>query len=790
MKDVISCFQLYSTRKIKWIVLYSILFFNLISLSNTVNAQTPVVLIPDDTKPIFIKEWVIAGAFPSADIKLPPYKGPYREGYSTDYLKSLGGEGKANIQDGMVVSTVDGKEIAFSRYNWKDDYLDLNKAIGAKSNVCAYIYTELESKTEQTVILHIGTNDAGKMWVGGRLVCSYSGDRAANRSQHTTEVKLKPDQRTPLLLKIDQGGGGWGTYVEVYGRTAHKNFMKGKIADKFDISSDTPFPVIGDTINAFIVNYQSSNWFEMDVDVEWTLEDRGIPIPLAGTDEQISLPIPDGPPRIIRLQAIKQVGNKQIIGTLEIKTRKKEIIEFQDSDGILDIGNRLELFVDHFLINKLIDTKLVLHEPQDEGAVIRFDKPWEGLFCGYVTILKEDEKYRAYYRGRPFKGVDGDSNEVTCYAESRDGINWDKPNLGIYEVMGAKANNVILANTPPFTHNFSSFIDTNPKISQSKKYKAVGGTLESGLFGFVSEDGIHWKKISETAIFSKGVFDSQNVVFWSSSEKLYVCYFRTWTGPEYSGIRTISRTTSQDFIHWSDPVQMDFGYTPIEHLYTNQTSPYFRAPHIYVSIAARFMPNRQVISEEQALKLDVNPGYFKDCSDAIFMTSRGGNKYDRTFMEGFIRPGIGLQNWVSRTNYPALNVVQTSPVEMSIYVQKDYAQPTAHLRRYSLRLDGFTSVRASNIVGEMITNPFSFKGKELILNFSTSAAGFIKVEILDEQGSIIPGYELESSKEIIGNEIEKTVLWKGNQELTKLNGRAIRLRFVMKDADLYSIKFR
>ena len=235
---------------------------------------------------------------------------------------------------------------------------------------------------------------------------------------------------------------------------------------------------------------------------------------------------------------------------------------------------------------------------------------------------------------------------------------------------------------------------------------------------------------------------------------------------------------------------MDFGNTQREHLYTNQTSPYYRAPHIYVSIAARFMPKRQVLTEEQAKELNVNPKYFKDCSDAVLMTSRGGNKYDRTFMEGFIRPGIGLQNWVSRSNYPALNVVQTGSTEMSIYVNQDYAQPTAHLHRYTLRIDGFTSVNAPYSGGELITKPFYFSGDTLLLNMSTSAAGFIKVEVQDLEGNKIIGYELENSKELIGNEIEKVVSWKEHTNLKNLINKPIRLRFVMKDADLYSIRIK
>ena len=346
-----------------------------------------------------------------------------------------------------------------------------------------------------------------------------------------------------------------------------------------------------------------------------------------------------------------------------------------------------------------------------------------------------------------------------------------------------------MADAAPVTHNFSPFLDTRPGVIAKQRYKALGGTEKSGLIAFVSPDGIHWKKLQEQAVFDKGMFDSQNVSFWSAVENCYLCYFRTWTETGYGGFRTVSRTTSKDFINWTEPEKMSFGDTPYEHLYTNQTHPYFRAPHIYVAIAARFMPGRKVVTDEQAKTLNVHPKYYNDCSDAIFMTSRGRNIYDRTFMESFIRPGIGLQNWVSRSNYPVLNVVQTSPVEMSIYVNQDYAQPTAHVRRYSMRLDGFASVKAPYQGGEMITKLFIFKGSKLLINFRTSAAGEIRVEILNENGSQITDYSLDDSQVIIGNEIEKVVSWKNGTDVSQLIGKPVRLRFVMKDADLYSLKF-
>jgi hypothetical protein len=458
---------------------------------------------------------------------------------------------------------------------------------------------------------------------------------------------------------------------------------------------------------------------------------------------------------------------------------------------VRELGSRRELFVDHFLIERLDRAQLVLNRPKDEGIVLEFDKPWEGRFCACVTILKDAGRYRMYYRGEPQAGPDGNKGEVTCTAESADAVHWTKPNVGLFEVGGTRDNNVILSGAAPFSHNFSPMIDTRPGVPDDQRYKALAGVHTSGLAAFASADGLHWRKLQEKPVLESKpfAFDSQNVSFWSPSEDCYVCYFRTWN----NDVRWISRTTSRDYVNWTPPVAMEFrhgdGPATIEHLYTNQTGVYFRAEHLYVATAARFMPGRQVISDEQAKAINVAPDYFKDISDVVLLTSRGGNRYDRTFMEGFLRPGIGLKNWVSRTNYAALNIVQTGPDEMSFYVQNDYAQPTARLRRFTLRLDGFASVRADYDGGEMLTRPLTFSGKRLSINFATSAPGGIRVEIEDASGKPIPGYALAEADELIGNEIDRSVSWKGRQDVGPLAGKTVRLRFVMKDADLYSLRF-
>lgn len=372
------------------------------------------------------------------------------------------------------------------------------------------------------------------------------------------------------------------------------------------------------------------------------------------------------------------------------------------------IGSRLELFVDHCLIDTLDRARLELGQPRPAEVSLTFDRPWEGVAVGYVTVIHDANIYRMYYRGLPTSDApDGSDFETTCYAESLDGVKWTRPNLKLYEVNGTRDNNVILAHQPPSAHNFSPMLDTHPKCDPAQKYKAL--TLgPAGLLAYASPDGIHWKKVQDAPVLTSKdfAFDSQNVAFYSTVEGCYICYFRTWR----NGVRWISRSTSTDFLRWSQTEDMTYGDTPHEHLYTNQTHPYFRAPHLYIATAARFMPGRRVLTDAELHQLEVSPSSWlkDDCSEVVLLTSRGGNKYDRTFMEAFIRPGLGASNWVSRSNYPALNVVQTGPDEMSMYVQRDNGQKSHHMLRYTLRLDGFASVRAPYGGGEMITKPLNF----------------------------------------------------------------------------------
>ena len=490
----------------------------------------------------------------------------------------------------------------------------------------------------------------------------------------------------------------------------------------------------------------------------------------------------------------------------------------------ISLGSRRELFVDRFLIAKLNGVELELQRPRSGGVAIRYDGIADSRFSFYTSVFKDGPTYRMYYRGYDpsMQSVGEDrSKSRTCYAESPDGIHWSKPRLGLFEINGSKLNNVIM----PYGEPFIPFIDNRPGISPAERYKAnmeIGASeiivIDSktselsvradaegtqGLKGFISDDAIHWKPIHEGLIVRKdhqlyNHLDGPSVMFWSEAEQLYVCYQRHADGGELrdAGIRATARSTSADFLHWNKPVPMTYSDTgttrPSQHLYVSNTQPYFRAPHIYIALQGRLQQGRQALTEEQARTVfpDAAGGGVGDCADGVLLTTRpGSTRYDFTFRESLIRPGLGYRNWTSRNNYPAIGIVPTGKDEMSFYVQRHYAQKSAHLQRMILRLDGFVSASADFDGGELLTKPFTFTGTTLEINYSTSAAGGIKVEIQAASGQPIQGYELENCREIVGDEISRTVVWKHGSDVTDLIDTPVRLRFWIHDADLFSLRF-
>lgn len=476
------------------------------------------------------------------------------------------------------------------------------------------------------------------------------------------------------------------------------------------------------------------------------------------------------------------------------------------------IGARREMFVDDHLIGSLRDARRQLHHPTPREIAIVHDAPWEGAGSGYHTVIRDGELYRMYYRGSKLGVENGklkEGREVYCYAESRDGIKFTKPELGLHEYDGSKRNNVIW--TGVGTHNFAPFLDTRPDCPAESRFKALGGLpSQGGLFAFQSADGIRWSLMREAPVVTKGAFDSQNLAFWDGTAGAYRAYFRTFTegvttGKVWkpAGFRAIRTATSRDFLTWENEADLTYKNSPAEHLYTNQVAPYFRAPHLLIGFPTRYVERGWSDSMRALPELEfrqqraaANLRYGTALTEGLLMSSRDGVRFER-WNEAFLRPGPERPDtWLYGHQFIAWHAVETdsslpgAPREMSLYAAEGSWHGNGNaIRRYTLRLDGFVSVTAPLSGGELVTKPLTFTGDQLTLNFASSAAGDIRVEIQDATGSPLPGFTLDDCPPIFGDALERTVVWKGGDDVRQFADKPVRLRFVLRDSDLYSFRF-
>ena len=441
--------------------------------------------------------------------------------------------------------------------------------------------------------------------------------------------------------------------------------------------------------------------------------------------------------------------------------------------GPIEIGGRLELFVDNHVIDEITgDAKLHLHKPVAKEVVLTTDRPWEGNTSAYYTIFQDGDLYRMYYRGSHWdvKTKKQTHPQVACYAESTDGIQWKKPELGIIEFEGSKANSIVVIGEG--SHNFTPFKDPNPACTPDARYKAFGsGKLggKHGLIAFKSADAVHWEIIGDAPVITKGAFDSQNLVFWDTVRRRYVDFHRMGR----DGVRDIMTATSNDFIKWTEPVFLEYTGAPKEHLYTNAIMAYPRAPHIFIGFPTRFQPKRHS---------QVEP---------TLMSSRDGRTFHR-WTEALIPVTAPKDRDGNRSNYMAWGLLKlpSNDKEYSVYGSEAYyTGPDSRLRRFVYRVDGFVSVRAPSAGGRLLTKPLKFAGDKLVINFATNTGGSLRVEVQDAAGNAVDGFALAGCVELKGDAIEQTVAWKGNPSLADLAGKPIRLLFELKNADLYSFRF-
>lgn len=449
----------------------------------------------------------------------------------------------------------------------------------------------------------------------------------------------------------------------------------------------------------------------------------------------------------------------------------------------IELGSRRDLLVDDFLIDSMNGVELKLHKPEAREAVITCDAPWEGNTSAYYTLFQDGDLYRMYYRGSHYDEATkkGTHSEFACYAESRDGIHWEKPKLGLFEFGGSKDNNIVWAGSEG-THNFAPFLDTNPECPPESRYKAlaggkmkINGKSKSCLHAYHSPDGIHWKKTREEPVITDGAFDSQNIAYFDDVRGEYRAYWRYFTagstdenGWKPKGVRAIRTATSRDFLTWENQANLAYGDMPDEHLYTNAIRAYDRAPHLFFGFPTRYQPKHQQV-------------------EPVFMTSRDGVNFKR-WPEELIPITAPKDRDGNRSNYMTRGLLQLpgNDRELSVYATEAYyTGPGSRVRRFVYRMDGFVSARATES-GEIVTKPITFSGDTLRVNLQSR--GSTRFELQDTNGKAIPGFTLADCKPLTCDEIEATVEWKGGS-LKPLNGKPVRLRTVLNDADWFALQF-
>ena len=475
------------------------------------------------------------------------------------------------------------------------------------------------------------------------------------------------------------------------------------------------------------------------------------------------------------------------------------------------IGSRLELFVDNSMVHELRGgVRLQLHRPCRRDIVFRTDAPWEGNGSGYQSVFRDGDRLRVYYRGGHHVASaayadDPISWETLCLAESDDGIHWTRPELGLIEFRGSTRNNLLLnadmvaevGGSPAHT---AVFKDTNPDCVPEELYKIVMyGSSPRGLYLLVSADGVRFRLKSCEPFMRTGAFDSQNLVFWDSLREEYRLYHRGFN----QGVRDILTCAAPDFESFPEPTWVTYPESPTMALYTNQIQPYYRAPHIFMGFPMRYNergwsgPMLDLPGREQRLARGTHhPRYGMTITDAVFMASRDGLRFHRR-PEAFIRPGPRQrESWVYGDNFifwgmfEAPSLVEDAHPEINFLAVEGYWEgDNTAFRRYTQRIDGFVSAAAPYEGGELITRSVVFQGGALAVNAETSAFGSFQVEIQGPDGSPVPGFEAANCEPIFCDSLRHIVHWGGSCDVRELAGRPVRLRFLIRDADIYSFQF-
>ena len=421
--------------------------------------------------------------------------------------------------------------------------------------------------------------------------------------------------------------------------------------------------------------------------------------------------------------------------------------------------------------------------------LFRADKPWEGrILALYGTVLPlSGGGYRMYYSDLPIpKGHHGEYSKVFV-AESADGFRWEKPELGLVDWRGSRANNIAVSpghplDAPSIVHDPES--EHPYKLIVYEREKETSGT--EGLYAYTSSDGLSFEKIAGRRLLAG---DRTN----SMTRKVdggYVVYTRHRDMMKLTGARSIYRTVSPDFMEWSEPrlvLKPDLVDEPNVEYYGMSVFPW----------------RDWFIGLLEYWRSEI------DCIETYLVFSRDGVNWRHPEpRQPFIASTYPWnRTWSScASNGPVIMNEQMVFYFGGRWVSHhfDFAQQDGVIGFASLPLDRFCALEAQ-ANGLLETMPFKWPGGDLVVNADTRPSfsshpshttGTLKVGVLDGSAEALPDWSGENRAVYSGNThsrgqlTEGLIRWPGDRSLDKLRGKKVRLRFGLDYGRLYSFQSR
>ena len=497
------------------------------------------------------------------------------------------------------------------------------------------------------------------------------------------------------------------------------------------------------------------------------------------------------------------------------------------------VGSEKQLFVDQRFIEATEGVTLVMNAPyQTGGKLIVPDQPWEsGCFIGsYSTVLKEEgpdgPRVRLWYDLISERGVPGSGIRAVAYAESRDGIHFEKPILGLVEKDGSKQNNLVMpTDLSKMTVGGGSVSrDDNPNCPPGERYKSwskmytTPGTYQGGNRVWYSADGLRWNLYKQIPTGLRAA-DTQPTWLWDSRIGRYVGYSREKVGhpdlPEGKRTRMVGYNESDDLLHWENyslilrSDEKDRGRpeglsriteegATVEGLKSVPAAPMdFYGPGIFKYSGAQDV-YFAMLSAFYHWRIESGKAW-PDTADVQLAVSRDGQNFQRVGdRRSFLRlgpEGSFYSKWLWALPQPVRMGDELwiyylgSNRDHSDRVDSQADGRATAITHAVLRLDGFVSADAAYTGGWLTTPPLVFDGNRLELNLDTSAGGFARVEIQDAAGKPIPGYTVGEADELNGNSVRMQVSWKGKTDVSKLARKPVKLHFKLLDCKLYAFQF-